>query len=432
MITFIRSFMVQTDNPHLKQAVVIGILKIAQESIFSDFNNPRSLSDLRLTARFLPFFPATALPKCSRSPATLRFWRLVSEKNHQKSPRSLKVRQTPRVSTLLDPEIEDSFGFTESEVEAMSAYFGLEDEMEGIKEWYNGYLFGGNTVIYNPWSIVSFLGRPRAGLKPHWIGTSDNRLIKDVIKLDRREAKMTIEKLLRKEEVRKPLLTNIPYPQMESDTDVVWSFLLHSGYLKASERQQERTLITWRLAIPNLEVETAWITVISRWLKDDIEINEHFMDFVEGIKETRPRLIERGLKRILSSMASYHDTARASGAQEDEEDRRENFYHGLVLGLLAYLGPTYAVDSNREYGRGRSDIVVVRKGSDPAQAEEAFVFEFKQGNSAADTSLEVLAQAAYAQAEGYLDGVREKWHPKELLILGIGFRGKDLSLYCEA
>ena len=374
MIAFIRSFMVQTfkDNPHLKQAVVIGILKIAQESIFSDFNNPR-------------------------------------------------------VSTLLDPEIEDAFGFTESEVEAMAAHFGLENTMDGIKEWYNGYLFGGETVIYNPWSIVSFLGRPRAGLKPHWIGTSDNRLVKEVIKLKRRDAIMTTEKLLRKEEVRKPLLTNIPYTQIENDPDVVWSFLLHSGYLKASERQQQHTHITWRLSIPNLEVEIAWETVVLNWLKEDLSVNEDFTDFVSGIREANPRLIERGLKRILLGLASYYDSAR------DEEDRRENFYHGLVLGLLAYLGSSYVVDSNREYGRGRSDIVVVRKGSDPAQAEEAFVFEFKQGNTAADTALEVLAQAAYAQAvEGYLGGVREKWHPKELLVLGIGFRGKDLSLYCEA
>ena len=241
MITFIRGFMVQTfkDNPHLKQAVVIGILKIAQESIFSDFNNPS-------------------------------------------------------VSTILSSAMKDCFGFTETEVEAMAVYFGLEDEMEDIKGWYNGYLFGGDTVIYNPWSIVNYLRSPEEGLTPHWIGTSDNRLIKDVIQLDRREAKITIEKLLRKEEVRKPLLTNIPYPQVESDPDVVWSFLLHSGYLKASERQQEHTLITWRLAIPNLEVETAWITVISRWLKEDIKINEHFTDFVTGIKEASPRHIERG------------------------------------------------------------------------------------------------------------------------------------------
>ena len=372
MIAFIRSFMVQTfkDNPHLKQAVLIGILKIAQESIFSDFNNPR-------------------------------------------------------VSTLLDPEIEDTFGFTESEVEAMAAHFGLENTMDGIKQWYNGYLFGENTIIYNPWSIVSFLSRPKAGLRPHWISTSDNRLVKEVIKLKRRDAIMTTEKLLRKEEVRKPLLTNIPYTQIENDPDVVWSFLLHSGYLKASERQQEHTHITWRLSIPNLEVETAWEIVVLNWLKEDLSVNEDFTDFVSGIREANPQLIERGLKRILFGLASYYDSAR-------DEERRENFYHGLVLGLLAYLGSAYVVDSNREYGRGRSDIVVVRKGNDPAQAEEAFVFEFKQGNSAADTALETLAQSAYAQAvEGYLEGVKEKWHPKELLVLGIGFRGKELSLYCE-
>ncbi len=379
MITFIRGFMVQTfkDNPHLKQAVVIGILKVAQESIFSDFNNPR-------------------------------------------------------VSTLLDPEIEDSFGFTESEVEAMTAYFGLEDEMEGIKEWYNGYLFGGETVIYNPWSIVSFLSRPKAGLKPHWIGTSDNRLIKDVINLDRREAKTTIEKLLRKEEVRKPLLTNIPYPQIESDPDVVWSFLLHSGYLKASERQQEHTLITWKLAIPNLEVETAWITVISRWLKEDIKINEHFTDFVIGIQEASPRHIERGLARILRGLASYHDTARRKVVGEDEESKRENFYHGLVLGLLACLSPAYAVESNREYGEGRPDIVVVRKGNNPVKAEEAVLLEFKHGDVKDGKALEDLAREAHTQAtEKYLDGIKEKWHPKRLLVLGVGFKGKELAVFCN-
>ena len=106
MIAFIRSFMVQSfkDNPNLKQAVVIGILKVAQESIFSDFNNPA-------------------------------------------------------VSTLLDPEMEDCFGFTEPEVEAMADYYGLGDKMDGIREWYNGYIFGEDTVIYNPWSIVNYLRR---------------------------------------------------------------------------------------------------------------------------------------------------------------------------------------------------------------------------------------------------------------------------------
>ena len=105
------------DNPNLKQAVVIGILKVAQESIFSDFNNPA-------------------------------------------------------VSTLLDPEMEDCFGFTEPEVEAMADYYGLGDKMDGIREWYNGYIFGEDTVIYNPWSIVNYLRRPSAGLRPYWVHTS--------------------------------------------------------------------------------------------------------------------------------------------------------------------------------------------------------------------------------------------------------------------
>ena len=379
MITFIRSFMVQTfkDNPHLKQAVVIGILKIAQESIFSDFNNPR-------------------------------------------------------VSTILSSAMKDCFGFTETEVEKMTSYFGLESKMDGIKEWYNGYLFGGDTVIYNPWSIVNYLRSPEEGLMPHWIGTSDNRLIKDVIQLDRREAKMTIEKLLRKEEVRKPLLTNIPYPQIESDPDVVWSFLLHSGYLKASERQQEHTLITWKLAIPNLEVETAWITVISRWLKEDIKINEHFTDFVTGIQEASPRHIERGLARILRGLASYHDTARSKEEGEDEESRRENFYHGLVLGLLASLSPAYTVESNREYGEGRPDIVVLKKGNNPAQAEEAVLLEFKHGTAKDGKALEDLAREAHTQAvTKYMDGVRNKWHPQRLLVLGAGFRGRELAVFYD-
>ncbi len=379
MITFIRSFMVQTfkDNPHLKQAVVIGILKVAQESIFSDFNNPS-------------------------------------------------------VSTILSSAMKDCFGFTEAEVEAMAAYFGLKDEMDGIKEWYNGYLFGGDTVIYNPWSIVNYLRSPEEGLMTHWIGTSDNRLIKDVIQLDRREAKMTIEKLLRKEEVRKPLLTNIPYPQVESDPDVVWSFLLHSGYLKASERRQEHRDITWRLAIPNLEVETAWITVISRWLKEDIKINEHFTDFVTGIQEASPRHIERGLSRILRGLASYHDTARSKEEGEDEESRRENFYHGLVLGLLACLSPAYTVESNREYGEGRPDIVVLKKGNNPAQAEEAVLLEFKHGTAKDGKALEDLAREAHTQAvTKYMDGVRNKWHPQRLLVLGVGFRGRELAVFYD-
>ena len=374
MIDFIRGFMVQTfkDNPSLQQAVLIGILKVAQESIFSDFNNPA-------------------------------------------------------VSTVLNDSMKDCFGFTEPEVEAMAKHFELESSMDSIRQWYNGYIFGGDTVIYNPWSLVSYFRNIKDGLQPYWVNTSDNRLIKEVLQLDRRDSRETIEKLLKGEEVRREVMSNIAYPQIQRNPDAVWSFLLHGGYLKASERQQVRTSITYRISIPNLEVEIVYERVIKAWLEEDLEVNESFLDFIQGIREMNSAAIERNLARILFNLVSFYDTA---AKPYEEETRRENFYHGLVLGLLTYLGGEYTVESNRECGMGRPDIVLIRQGSKPGQAKEAILFEFKQGNSKRKTSLHRLAKSAYGEAvKKYLSGVREKWQPDETLVLGVGFRGKELALY---
>ena len=374
MIVFIRSFMVQTfkDNPNLKQAVVIGILKVAQESIFSDFNNPA-------------------------------------------------------VSTLLDPDMEDCFGFTEAEVETMAAHFDMKDRMDGIREWYNGYIFGGNTVIYNPWSIVNHLRKPSAGLRPYWVHTSDNRLIKKVLHLDKRNSREVVEKLIRGEEVRREVALNIAYPQIERNTDAVWSFLLHGGYLKADERQQIHTFITYRLAIPNLEVKVVYEKVVRDWLEEDVEISDSFQSFIRGIREGDTGLIEEGLGDILFGLASYHDTA--SRDRREERRRTEGFYHGLVLGMLAYLGGEYMVESNRECGMGRPDIVLIRRDTGSGRPARVLLFEFKREDASGTTSLEQLAREAYCQAEQkYLAGLRKKWQPGEILVLGVGFRGRELAL----
>ena len=374
MIAFIRSFMVQTfkDNPNLKQAVVIGILKVAQESIFSDFNNPA-------------------------------------------------------VSTLLDPEMEDCFGFTEAEVETMAAHFEMKEKMDGIREWYNGYIFGGDTVIYNPWSIVNYLRKPSAGLRPYWVHTSDNRLIKKVLHLDKRNSREVIEKLIRGEEVRREVVLNIAYPQIERNADAVWSFLLHGGYLKADERQQIHTFITYRLAIPNLEVKVVYEKVIRDWLEEDVEISDSFQSFIRGIREGDTGLIEEGLGDILFGLASYHDTA--SRNRREERRRTEGFYHGLVLGMLAYLGGEYMVESNRECGMGRPDIVLIRRDTGSGRPGRILLFEFKREDAGGTTPLEQLAREAYCQAEQkYLEGLRKKWQPEEILVLGVGFRGRELAL----
>ena len=377
MIEFIRSFMVQTfkDNPHLKQAVVIGILKVAQESLFSDFNNPA-------------------------------------------------------VSTIIDPEMEDCFGFTEDELKKMLIHFSLEKEMGSIREWYNGYIFGNGTVIYNPWSIVNYLRKPSAGLRPYWVNTSDNRLMKDVLQLNRRDGRETIERLLKGEEVRREVMINIAYPQIRTRQDVVWSFLLHGGYLNASERRQHDTFQDFRLDIPNREVRYSYLNIIKAWLEEDLEASESFQDFIRGVRKGDTRLIERGLSKILFGLASYYDGAPAG--RSDEWERTEGFYHGLVLGMLAYLGSDYIVESNRECGMGRPDIVLIQRRTQTEGPTGVLLFEFKQEAAAGSTPLKDLARRAYSQAKRkYLKGVKEKWGSGEVLILGVGFRGKDLVLKGE-
>ena len=220
---------------------------------------------------------------------------------------------------------------------------------------------------------------------------------------------------------------NIAYPQIERNADAVWSFLLHGGYLKADERQQLHTFITYRLAIPNLEVKVVYEKVVRDWLEEDVEISDSFQSFIRGIREGDTGLIEEGLGDILFGLASYHDTA--SRGRREERKRTEGFYHGLVLGMLAYLGGEYMVESNRECGMGRPDIVLIRRDTGSGRPARVLLFEFKREDAGGTTPLEQLAGEAYCQAEQkYLEGLRKKWEPEEILVLGVGFRGRELAL----
>ena len=373
MIAFIRSFMVQSfkDNPNLKQAVVIGILKVAQESIFSDFNNPA-------------------------------------------------------VSTVLNDSMKDCFGFTEAEVEAMAEHFGQQAELSNIRRWYNGYLFGGDTVIYNPWSLVSYFRNIKDGLLPYWVHTSSNRMVKETLQLSKRDSRETIERLLKGEEVRREVALNIVYPQIRTRPDVAWSFLLHGGYLKADERQQVHTSITHRLSIPNLEVTVVYEKVIRDWLEEDMEAGESFHFFIRGIREGNAALIERGLGKVLLSMASYYDTADAA---------RRRRGTGAGGGLLPRSGtgdadlPKRRVHGGKQPGMRHGPTRHRIDSARPGRPAHVLLFEFKREPATGTTPLKQLAQEAYTQAEQkYLEGAQEKWNPEKIIIYGVGFRGKALAL----
>ncbi len=376
MIAFIRSFMAQSfkDNPNLKQAVVVGILKVAQESIFSDFNNPK-------------------------------------------------------VSTLLNSAMKDCFGFTEDEVKNMASHFGLEGEMDGIRNWYNGYVFGGDTVIYNPWSIINYLSAPEDGLRPYWVHTSDNRLVRETLHLEKHESIEIVSRLLRNKEVRKEVYPHIAYPEIEKNPDAVWSFLLHSGYLKAADRQQHEYSQDYCLSIPNKEVHYVYNKIIKTWLDDEFQAREDFLAFIGGVREMNPRLIEMSLRAMLRALTSFHDMA---GTGKGRRKSGEMFYHGLLLGLLAYLGGEYLVESNREYGTGRADILLVRRTAGEGWSDELVLFELKHEDAGGQTPLEQLSREALAQAvEKYRDSAMARWHPKRCLALGVSFRGKELALTHE-
>ena len=262
---------------------------------------------------------------------------------------------------------------------------------------------------------MSYFRNIKDGLLPYWVHTSANRMVKETLQLNKRDSRETMEKLLRGEEVRREVVVNIVYPQIRTRPDVAWSFLLHGGYLKASERRQHEISQDYRLEIPNREVRYSYMTTIKDWLEEDVEAGESFHFFIRGIREGNAALIERGLGKVLLSMASYYDTA----GEDEEMERVEGFYHGLVLGMLAYLSGEYTVESNRECGMGRPDIVLIQRG--PGRPAHVLLFEFKRESAAGTTPLNKLAQEACSQAEQkYLEGAQEKWNPERIIIYGVG------------
>jgi hypothetical protein len=381
VIEFMKSMLVKgfKDNYSLKQGILTGIMKVAQESIFSDFNNPL-------------------------------------------------------VCTVLSNHLKMYFGFTENEVEEMANYFGLSTDMEKIKEWYNGYIFGQDTIIYNPWSIIKYMGMPEDGLKPYWVNTSSNQLIKEVLQLDMVEGKEVVEKLLKGEEVKKVVEENIVYQRIKTNPNVAWSFLLHAGYLKAYERESVEDEFVYKLAIPNKEVKKTYKDSIINYFEVDIKLTRNFNAVVKTLLDNDLEKFERVLRDLYLKQVSYYDVKAQKEnfndvnelSETEQDERYENFHHGFFLGLFMYMGEEYLVDSNKEYGLGRPDIVIIPKDT----KKTAYVFEFKWESTKGPKPIEKLLDEAMKQIEKnkYAKGVQLKHDNENVFSIGIGFKGKELKL----
>ena len=283
------------DNPHIERGVVTGILRIARESVFSGLNNLG-------------------------------------------------------VYTLLDTAFSTSFGFTEPEVERLLDKAGLLGHRDAVRDWYNGYVFGG-TVIYNPWSVLSFLdrgGKP----KPYWLNTSSNDLIKASLRKHGARLQPALEALLAGGGFDLVLDENVVLDQVDHSDVTLWSLLVFSGYLKAEESAgSPADLDVHTVSIPNREVRLVYTGTFRQWLEE--RMRGHGGDLsrlIEALLAGDAESLEAQLGAFVKNVLSYHDL----GADEPER-----FYQAFLLGLFCALEPGHRVRSNRESGKGRPDVLIL-------------------------------------------------------------------------
>nr|VFJ42490.1 MAG: PD-(D/E)XK nuclease superfamily protein [Candidatus Kentron sp. DK] len=349
------------DHSSLKKGVLTGILRVTWESIFSGLNN--------LT-----------------------------------------------VAGILEAgPFADKFGFTESEVERLLDDFGLSEKLPEARSWYNGYRFG-ETVIYNPWSVLSFIHKQPAPPAAHWVNTSSNDLVRDLLESGGAEIREDLESLLAGKSMECQVSEDLPLRDIRGNAESIWSLLLFSGYLKPISARKYNLKTFHELAIPNLEVATLYGRIIDHWLTRHLSpkyLNRLLKALVDG---DVPEFV-RHLQTLVLNMLSFHDTADGKGRAP------EAVYQSFVLGLLANLGDQYRIRSNIESGLGRADILM-----SPVEAgERGIVMEFKRLGE--NESMEEQLTAALVQIEEkqYAATLRMEGCDK-VLELGIVFDGKQLEV----
>lgn len=315
------------------------------------------------------------------------------------------------VHSVTDNSFASYFGFTESEVRNVLEYYNLSDYFDEIKKWYDGYLFG-ETEIYNPWSVLKYiqfaLNNRNHIPQTYWINTSSNNIIHELITKSDRRIRDDIEKLITGKNIDKPLYDDITYTNMNVKSEYIWSFLLHTGYLKPTNIYQKGIQNYFTAVIPNTEIITTYENTFRQWFDESIRIADKSV-LLNAILDGDAETFELEVNRWLLKSISYHDGY-------------ENFYHGFLVGLLEY-SDEYLVESNRESGTGRNDIVI----KNVLTREIAVILEIKSVgkgetlDSMCDVALQQIEDRQYEVSlvnEGY----------KKILKYGIAFEGKRCKI----
>ncbi|MCP5047924.1 MAG: AAA family ATPase [bacterium] len=363
IINFIRNFLsggLKDTGQYLEKSVITGIMRIAKESIFSGLNNPG-------------------------------------------------------VYTLLSDSFNDKFGFTEEEVKLLLREFNAADRYEYVREWYNGYRFG-ETLIYNPWSIINFLAEGAKKFKPYWINTSDNAIVESLLSSGGKELKEELELLISGRTIEKTIDDNIVLKHIDSYENSLWSFLLMGGYLKPTAERMDPITDTmiYTLAIPNREVRTTYTSIIKRYFATKIE-SKKLEIMLKALIDGDVKLFGKMLRKVVAAVFSYHDFG----------GEPEKVYHALVAGLLVWISDTHEVKSNRESGYGRYDIMIIPRDI----TLTGYVIEFKTVDEEEEETVPDAIKAALKQIEDrkYETELIERGI-KNYKKLAIVFKGKDVTV----
>lgn len=311
------------------------------------------------------------------------------------------------VNTVLDEKYSSCFGFTAEEVQAMARYYGREDRMEEIREWYDGYHFG-DTEIYNPWSVSSYFYNDCVP-KNFWVKTSDNEILQELMLHLSPEVAEELLGLIQGKSVTTQINTEVIYPQIADGPDAIFSFLLLSGYLTTENPLQETEVGTYvNLRLPNKEIQRVYSKEILAWVKGTAGVNP-VTQIEKALFFNDPERLQTALRTYMMSCISSFDGAA------------EGFYHGMVLGLAASLSSRYYIRSNRESGEGRFDVQLEPK----TRAFPGIIIEFKAAAVSEKEKLPLLAEDALHQIEdlSYKTEMQERGI-SNIVCYGIAFAGK--------